>query len=169
MDTMQAIFTRRSIRHYTHDPVTQEKLDAVLRAAMFAPSAGNQRPWHFVVITGRKTLDQIPSFHPHSLMVKEAVAAVLVCGDPTLEKHQGYWVQDCAAATENLLLAAHANGLGSVWVGVYPREERMTGFRKLLNIPDHVMPFALAPLGFPAEEKQQPDRYQPDRIHTDGW
>jgi nitroreductase len=103
-------------------------------------------------------------------MCKEAQVAILVCGDPSLEKHAGYWVQDCAAATENLLIAVHAKGLGGVWVGVYPREERVLGFRNLLNIPEQVIPFALIPLGQPAEEKPpRPDRYAEARIHNNTW
>ena len=170
MDAMQALFSRRSIRKYTRAAVSDEALREILEAAMSAPSAGNQQPWHFVILDERNILDQIPSLHPHSLMCREAQVAVLVCGDPTLEKHAGYWVQDCAAATENLLVAVHAKGLGGVWVGVYPREDRVIGLRKLLNIPEHVVPFALVPLGHPAEQKPpRPDRYTETRIHKNRW
>ena len=170
MDAMQALYSRRSIRKYTSESISEQAIKELLEAAMSAPSAGNQQPWHFVVIHDRKLLDQIPSLHPHSLMCREAQVAILVCGDPTLEKHVGYWVQDCAAATENLLVAVHARGLGGVWVGVYPREERVIGFRKLLHIPEHVIPFALVPLGYPAEEKPpRPDRYSEARIHKNLW
>jgi nitroreductase len=170
MDAMQALYSRRSIRKYTSESISEQAIKELLEAAMSAPSAGNQQPWHFVVIHDRKLLDQIPSLHPHSLMCREAQTAILVCGDPTLEKHVGYWVQDCAAATENLLVAVHARGLGGVWVGVYPREERVIGFRKLLHIPEHVIPFALVPLGYPAEEKPpRPDRYSEARIHKNSW
>ena len=105
---MEAILARRSIRKYTDQPVPDGVIKELLDAAMSAPSAGNQQPWHFVVLRDREILDEVPKFHPHSLMVKEASAAILVCGDPTLEKHKGYWVQDCTAATENILIAAHA-------------------------------------------------------------
>jgi nitroreductase len=170
MDAMQALFSRRSIRKFTSAPVPDDILREILEAAMSAPSAGNQQPWHFVVIHDRKLLDQIPSFHPHSMMCRDAQVAILVCGDPTLEKHVGYWVQDCSAATENLLLAVHAKGLGGVWVGVYPRDERVTGFRRLLNIPGHVIPFALIPVGHRAEQKPpRPDRYNEARIHRNAW
>lgn len=170
MEAMDALYSRRSIRKYREETVPEESLREVLEAAMSAPSAGNQQPWHFIVINERKLLDRIPEFHPHSLMCREASLAILVCGDPSLEKHVGYWVQDCAAATENLLLAVHAAGLGGVWVGVYPREERVNGFRKLLNMPEHVIPFALIPIGYPAEQKPlRPDRYNQARIHTNAW
>lgn len=170
MKAMDILFSRRSIRKFTTEAVSEKSVREILEAAMSAPSAGNQQPWHFIIINDRKLLDQIPSLHPHSLMCREAAMAILVCGDPTLEKHVGYWVQDCAAATENLLLSIHAVGLGGVWVGVYPREERVTGFRGLLNIPENVIPFALIPIGHPAEQKPpRPDRYDEARIHRNTW
>jgi len=170
MDAMETLFSRRSIRKYTAEPVTEEVLREILEAAMSAPSAGNQQSWHFVVINDRKILDEIPSFHPHSQMLKEAPVAILVCGDLKLEKHVGYWVQDCSAATENLLLAIHAKGLGAVWLGIFPREERVEGLRKLLDIPDHVIPLSLIPIGHPAESKPpRPDRYNVDKIHYNKW
>lgn len=170
MDAMEALFSRRSIRKYSAGPVTEGVLGEVLEAAMSAPSAGNQQPWHFIIINDRKILDQVPSFHPHSLMLREAPVAILVCGDLNLEKHVGYWVQDCAAATENLLLAAHAKGLGAVWLGIFPREERVAGLRKLLGMPDHVIPFSLIPVGIPAESKPpRPDRYNSKKIHHNRW
>jgi len=166
---MQTILSRRSIRLYTPEPVSEAMVDDLLRAAMSAPSAGNQQPWQFVVIRERQKLDSIPVFHPYAEMVKSASVAVLVCGDMRLEKNKGYWVQDCSAATQNLLLAAHAQGLGAVWVGVYPNEERLEGFRKLLEIPEEIIPFALVPVGYPAESKPPSNRYEPSRIHNDHW
>lgn len=170
MDAMDILFSRRSIRKYTSKTVPEDVLRDILEAAMSAPSAGNQQPWHFIVIDDRKILDEVPSFHPHSLMIREAGVAILVCGDPTLEKHSGYWVQDCAAATENLLLAVHAKGLGAVWLGIYPREERVSNLRKLLAMPDHVIPFSLVPIGCPAESRPpKPDRYNALKIHHNHW
>lgn len=169
MDALQTILSRRSIRLYTPEPVSEAMVDDLLRAAMSAPSAGNQQPWQFVVIRERQKLDSIPVFHPFAEMVKSALVAVLVCGDMRLEKNKGYWVQDCSAATQNLLLAAHAQGLGAVWVGVYPSEERLEGFRKLLKIPEEIIPFALVPVGYPAESKPPSNRYEPSRIHLDHW
>jgi nitroreductase len=170
MDAMDALFSRRSIRKYTGETITEEVLREILEAAMSAPSAGNQQSWHFIIIDDRKILNEVPAFHPYSLMLREAPVAILVCGDLQLEKHTGYWVQDCAAATENLLLAVHAKGLGAVWLGIYPREERVAGLRKLLAIPDHVIPFALIPIGHPAESKPpRPDRYNAVKIHHNHW
>lgn len=170
MDAMDALFSRRSIRKYTSEPVTTDLLRDILEAAMSAPSAGNQQPWHFIIINDRKILEKIPTFHPHSQMLKEATVAILVCADLKLEKHIGYWVQDCSAATENLLLAIHAKGLGAVWLGIFPREERVEGLRKLLDIPDHVTPLSLIPVGHPAESKPpRPDRYNAAKIHQNRW
>lgn len=169
MDIMDAILGRRSIRKYTTQPVPEGLIEELLKAAMYAPSAGNERPWHFIVLTERAILDAVQKFHPHSAMLKTAPCAVLICADANLEKHKGYWVQDCSAATQNLLLAAHGKGLGAVWCGVYPREDRIAGFSRLLNIPDHVMPFSLVPLGYPEERPSQPERFDASRIHKELW
>lgn len=169
MDAITVICSRRSIRLYSGKAVAPPLLEELLRAAMSAPSAGNERPWHFIVLTERAILDEIPRFHPYAGMLKHASVAVLVCGDVSLEKHKGYWVLDCAAATENLLLAAHAKGLGAVWCGVYPTEDRVDNLRKLLNLPDHIVPFSLVPVGFPEEFKQAEDRYDGARVHHNRW
>jgi nitroreductase len=166
---MKAIFNRTSIRKYTSQKVTDDQLQKLLRAAMAAPSAGNEQPWEFVVLRNRKLLSAIPKFHPYSLMLYEASAAILVCGDLSREKYAGYWVQDCAAATENMLLEAVELGLGAVWLGVYPNEERVVGMRKLLNIPESVVPFSLVSIGYPAEHTAAADRFDPARIHHDKW
>ena len=136
---------------------------------MSAPSAGNEQPWHFVVIKERESLDEIPTFHPYSQMLRHAPMAILVCGDETLEKYQGYWVQDCSAATQNILLAAQAKGLGAVWLGVYPIKDRVIGLRKLLGIPEHVTPFSLISIGYPAEQKPRSERYDISRVHHNRW
>jgi nitroreductase len=169
MDAMEAIVTRRSVRKYTSQAVPDELVKELLEAAMYAPSAGNQQPWHFVVIRDREVMSRIPRIHPYAAMVNEAAAAVVVCGDTSMEKHKGFWVQDCSAATENLLIAAHAKGLGAVWVGIYPNGDRVKGFKELLGLPENVFPLALIPMGFPAEKKPQPERYEESRVHKDRW
>jgi len=169
MDALEAIFSRRSIRLYTSKPLSRDVINELLKAAMSAPSAGNERPWHFILMTERALLDEIPKFHPYAGMLKQAPAAILVCGDRSLEKHPGCWVLDCAAATMSLLLAAHAKGLGSVWCGVYPTEDRVENFKKLLRLPEHIVPFSLLPLGFPDERKQAPDRFDGSRVHDNRW
>ena len=169
MDAMDAILSRRSIRRYTTQLVSEEIIKELLEAAMSAPSAGNEQPWHFVVIKERQILNEIPKFHPYSQMLKNAPLAILVCGDEQLQKYEGYWVQDCSAATQNILIAAQAKGLGAVWLGVYPVEDRVIGLRKLLGIPEHVIPFALISIGHPAEQKPRSDRYSDSRVHHNQW
>jgi nitroreductase len=151
MDALETIRTRRSIRAYQDKPMPPGLVDQVLTAAMHVPSAGGARPWQFVIITDRKLLQQIPTVHPHAPMAEQAPLAILVCGDPGHEKYPGNWPLDCAAAVQNLLLAAHALGLGAVWTGVYPQQERVEGFRRLLGLPKNVIPHSLVPLGYPAE------------------
>lgn len=169
MDALEAILTRRSIRQFTDQSVSEAVVEDLLRAAMSAPSAGNQQPWQFVVITDREILDTIPSIHPYSAMLRQAPLAILVCGDEQLETHKGYWVQDCSAATQNLLLAAHARGLGAVWLGIYPRMDRVAGLRKLLGLPEHVVPMALVAIGHPAEHLPPAERYNAARVHRNRW
>lgn len=170
MDAIEAILTRRSVRNYLKKEVKPELLQQLLKAAMHAPSGADEQPWYFLVINEPALLEKIPSIHPYAAMVSQAPVAVLVCGDPGLEKHTGMWVQDCAAATQNFLLATHALGLGSVWVGVYPREERMAPLRRLLNIPERIMPFALLPLGYPEDATEtRGDRFSEDRVRTNHW
>ncbi len=169
MNTLEAIMTRRSIRKYTDRKVSEGTINKLLAAAMHAPSAGNQQPWCFVVIDDPVLLKEVPAFSPYAGMCRAAPLAVLVCADLEFEKHKDMWVQDCSAATENLLLAAHELGLGAVWTAVYPRADRMLGFRALCNLPERVIPFAFVVLGYPDQEVPQPDRFRPDRIHRNGW
>ncbi len=147
----------------------RESVDLLLRAAMSAPSAGNERPWSFVVIDDRRLLDDIAEIHPSAAMVREAPAAILVCGEERLQKYHGFRVQDCSAATENILVAATASGLGAVWVGVYPIGVRVKALRGLLGIPAHVTPFALVPVGYPAESPAPSDRFDSGRVHRNPW
>ena len=168
MEALQAILTRRSIRRYTSQPVTDDTVTELLKAAMSAPTVGNE-PWSFVVIRDRATLDAVPTFHPHSQMLKQAQVAIAVCGDPTVETLKGRWLLDCAAATENILIAANARGLGACWVGIYPVEERILGLRDLLGIPGHVIPLCMVSIGYPAEEKGPSARFRQERVHQGRW
>lgn len=169
MEAMEAIRTRRSIRKYTAQAVPDNLIKELLTAAMDAPSAGNEQPWHFIVLNDRGILDEIPNIHPYAAMIREAPIAVVICGDPSLEKHKDFWVQDCSAAAENFLLAAHAKGLGAVWCGIYPHMDRSDAFQKLLNLPNTIIPLALIPVGFPAESKPPANRFNPSRIHNNNW
>lgn len=166
---MDAILGRRSVRRYTDRPVAEAAVTDLLRAAMAAPSAGNQQPWQFVVVRDRKILEDLAAANPYGGMARDAQLAVVVCGDPGERAHGEFWIQDCSAATQNLLLAAHATGLGAVWCGTYPLEERVVRVRAALNLPDEIVPFAVVPVGYPAEEPVSVDRYDSRRIHFDRW
>ena len=169
MEALQAIMTRRSIRKFTSQVVSEEMIDQILKAGMQAPSANNGQPWHFIVFQDRAKLDEIPAIHPYAQMAKEAPLAILVCADLTDAKSPDYWMVDCSAATQNILLAAHALGLGAVWCGVYPRQQRMDGMTTLAGLPEKVMPLSLIILGYPAELPQSADRFKPERIHHERW
>jgi nitroreductase len=166
---MEAIRSRRSIRHYTSEGVTEDEIRNLLEAAMCAPSAGNERPWHFVVIEDRPTLNELSKRHPYANMLREAPLAILICADPSLEKHAGFWVQDCAAATQNILLEAEDLGLGAVWLGVHPVEDRVSALREICKLPESITPFALVSVGRPAERKPASDRYDESRVHRNQW
>ena len=166
---MQNILTRRSIRKFKSNHVTDEMIEQILKAAMAAPSAANRQTWEFVVVKNREILDKIPSIHPYAKMSQEAPVAILVCGNTERADNRGFWVQDCAAASQNILLAANSLGLGSVWCGVYPKEDLTDAFRELFQLPDHVYPVAFIPIGYPAEEKPPSERFDKNKIHYDKW
>lgn len=169
METMEAIKARRSIRKYRQDPVEEEDLIPLIRAAMYAPSAGNQQPWEFIIIDDKSLLEQIALKHSNAHMLAAAPAAVLICADLSREKHEDFWIQDCAAATQNFLLAAHDRGLATCWVGVYPRENRVKDINKIFDLPSKIIPFSLIAVGKPAEEIATPDRFDSSRIHKNTW
>ncbi|MEG8947932.1 nitroreductase family protein [Rosettibacter firmus] len=169
METLEAIFTRRSIRKFKNKEIPEELVIKLLQAAMYAPSARNTQPWHFIVINDRKKLNEIPKLHPYAEMCYEATLAIMICGDLDLEITEGYIALNCAAATQNLLLAAHDLGLGAVWLGVYPRKERMEKLSKFFGIPKNIIPVSLVAIGYPDEVKPKPERFKPDRIHYNHW
>ena len=136
---------------------------------MYAPSAGNQQPWHFVIITDRKIITEIPKFSPYAQMAEKAPLSILVCGDASNDRFGPLWMQDCSAATQNILLAAKALGIGAVWTAAYPREDRVEGFRKLFKLPKNIMPFALIPMGYPDEDPKKEISYREERVHLNKW
>jgi len=169
MEIIEGIITRRSIRKYTDKKISDDQINTLLKSGMYAPSANNKQPWHFIVINDRKILSKIADIHPYAKMLIEAQLAILVCGDELLENGSGYWIVDCSAATQNILLAAHGIGLGAVWLGLYPREERKQAIRELFNLPNNIQPLSLISLGYPNESKELPDRFKPERIHYNKW
>jgi len=168
MEALEAIMTRRSIRRYTGEEVSPELERMLLEAAMAAPSAHGRQPWRFIVVRSRETLDRIPEYHQYSRMLKEASLAVVVCGDNKVQTTD-FWAHDCSAATENMLIAANALGLGAVWLGVHPGEELVRNTRELLGISEHVTPLCIVSVGHPAEEKPPGDRYDESKVHREKW
>jgi nitroreductase len=136
---------------------------------MNAPSAGNERPWHFIVVKDKKTLNRMADVHPYAQMLREAHLAIITCYDIKLVTHEGYADQDCALASLNMMLCAHALGLGSVYVGVHPRKEREDELRDVLGIPKEIIPFNIIPIGYPAESKGKEDKSIPSRVHKEKW
>ena len=165
MNTLDAIHSRRSIRKYTDQPVTPEQVEVLLRAAMAAPSAGNAQPWRFVVVSEPDILAKVATMHPYIKMAAKAPLGILVCGDTRVEKYPGYWVVDCSAAAQNLLLAAQDLGLGAVWTGIHPMRDRQEAFAALFRCPAGVVPHSFIPIGHPAEAKGRDDRFKPERVH----
>jgi nitroreductase len=169
MEAMDAIFNRRSIRQYTSEQVPDETIDVLLKAGMYAPSAVNKQPWEFIVFRSLETMQQIIDVHPNASMLTRASAAILVCWDEQRQHDIGYGPVDCAASTQNILLAAHSMGLGAVWIGIYPRSQRMEVVRKIFCLPYYIHGFSIIALGFPAEKKPRPDRFDKHKIHLEKW
>lgn len=169
METIDAIMSRRSVRKYKADKISDELIEKILAAGMQAPSAMNEQPWHFIVIKDRKILSEIPKFSPYAAMAKDAPLAILVCGDTKLEKIKGFWFQDCSACIQNILLAAHAMGIGAVWTAAYPLQDRVEGYKKLLDLPESVIPLALIPMGYPDERPSPQSRFKKERVHINKW
>ncbi|GAB4446072.1 MAG: nitroreductase family protein [Anaerolineae bacterium] len=159
------ILARRSIRAFTDQPVTEAQITRLLEAAMAAPSARNTKPWSFVVVTERETLNRL-IFKNAASMLAQATLCIAVCGEPKLSE---YWVQDAAAATENILLAATGMGLGSVWIGVHPNPASEQAVRDVLGIPAHIHPLCLIAIGHPAETKPPRTQYDAACVHRERW
>ena len=161
------IATRTSIRDYEARPVEKEKIEKMLRAAMAAPTAMNKQPWHFVVVDQRNVLDALAGANPYAKMLKKAPLAIVVCGNTDKMIEGGgrdFWIQDASAATENLLLAAHAMGLGAVWTGAYPSEERCISISKVLSLSDNLVPLNMIVVGYPAEHPQPKQKFKEENI-----
>jgi nitroreductase len=170
METIQAMMTRRSIRAFKDTLVTEEQIQTLLEAAMNAPSAGDGRPWHFVVTMDREKLDALADeVDEGNAMFKQAQAAVLICLDPLLEGFEGFGEQDCSCAAQNLQLAAHDLGLGTVWIAIIHVPPRIAGCRKVMGIPESMKPFALFPIGVPDETLEPEKRFDASRVHRELW
>lgn len=167
---IESIKSRRSVRAYTDDDISEADLKTILECGMLAPSAVNEQPWEFVVFHDKKNLEKIAEVHPYASFAKHAPLAILACLNESKEKAKGMGVLDIAIACENMLLAAHALGLGGVFTGVYPEPDRMENLRKLADLPDNIVPVALLVFGRPKLTGTRiPDRFNPDAIHQEKW
>ena len=169
MDTIDAIINRRSIRQYTDQNISEDNINTILRSAMYAPSAMNYQPWHFIVINKKEVISELQNIFPHADMLKQATLLIIVCGDTELERSTDYIVQDCAAATQNALLAVHSLGLGAVWLSVYPNKDVIAGLKKKFNLPDNILPVSTISIVFPAEVIEKEERFHINRVHTNTW
>lgn len=166
------IAQRKSVRSYTNESVSKEQLEKLVRAGMAAPSAVNKQPWAFIVISDRAAMDSLAEKLPHAKMLKEAQAAIVVCGDmnKALEgEYREFWVQDASAATQNILLAAEAMGLGAVWTGAYPSQQRVKDISEALSLPENIIPLDVIPVGHPAGNDQPKDKWNAENVHWDKW
>ena len=178
--TIDTILARKSVRSYTDQKLSPEQIETLLKAAMAAPSGMNMQPWRFVVVTDQEVKDALAG--PRGGMVAQAAAVFVVCGQTTMMMRpfgqpdaepvatdNPNWTADCAAATETLLLAAEAIGLGAVWTACYPYPERMVSVREALGLPEDVSPYCVVPVGYPAGDEQPKDKWKPENIHYDRW
>ena len=169
---LENIMTRVSVRQFTGEKISDEQIDILLRAAMAAPSAINKQPWAFVVVTDEALLAKLGEALPYSRCSNKPACAFIPCGDlsKAIEGEMAaFWINDVSAATENLLLAAHAMGLGAVWTGLHPDMNRAAMVQQMLGLPEHIIPLCVVPVGVPAEQPEVKDKYKPENIHFNKW
>lgn len=169
MDILEAIFTRRSIRSFTGEVIGEEDLKTIIRAGFAAPSAHNFQPWHFMVIKNGETLEKIAEFHTYGKMLPKAGCAVVVCGDKEKQPEIGFLIEDCSAAIQNMLLAAHGLGYGAVWCGLHPIPQLVDDTVKLLKLPENIIPVGVMPVGYIKNDRKVIDKFDESKIHMNIW
>ncbi len=169
MELMEGLLTRRSVRKYRDEKVPAQDVEDIVKAGMFAPSARNQQAWEFIVADDKEHLQAVSEALPTARMAKDASFVIVLCADPKRMTSPDYWIQDCAAAMENMLLACHAKGAGGVWIGTYPKEDREQALRGIFNIPADVPVAAMLVGGYPADALPVADRFVKERIHKGQW
>ena len=163
---LENIAERKSVRKYLNKSVEEDKIDAIVKAGMAAPSGMDRRPWEFVVVTDREALDSMAAKLPYAKMLTNAPLAIVVCGDTT---RSSYWYLDCSAATQNVLLAAEALGLGAVWTAAYPYEDRIDVVRQNTGLPENIVPLCVIPIGYPDGPQKAKDKFDPQRVHRNKY
>ena len=169
---INTIMTRVSVREFTGEKISDAQLDTLLRAAMAAPSAINKQPWAFIVVTDEEKIAALGEALPYSRCSNKPAVAIIPCGDlsKAIEGEMAnFWINDVSAATENLLLAAHAMGLGAVWTGLHPDMNRAKMVQDMLGLPEHIIPLCVVPVGVPAEKPEIKDKFKPENIHYNEW
>ncbi len=164
MELLKGVLTRRSIRKYSSGDIQPDHVKSILEAAQYAPTARNQQPWHFVYTQSHNDLQALSELHPYGKMLANASLAILVCGDLKKDPTESYLIQNCAAATQNILLAAHSINLGAVWLGVHPREKRMQAMIDFFELPAHIIPISLVSIGYPDELPAHPERFNANLV-----
>lgn len=169
MNVLDAILTRRSIRKFTGESISEESLKLILQAGFQAPSAHNFEPRDYIVVRDKVTLNKISEFHRYAKMLPNAGCGIVVCGDTRKQEEIGFLVEDCSASIQNMLLAAHGLGLGAVWCGLYSRKNLVDSMSEVLNLPNYIIPIGMVVVGIKAEEKKSIDRYKEENVHYDKW
>ena len=169
MEIQEALLNRRSIRKYKDQKISKEDIDKILKAAMYAPSAMNLQPWHFIVIDDKEILiETVKSIH-YAEMLKQSAAAILVCGDAGIEKNESWLLQNCSASIQNILLSAHGLGIGSCWIAIHGMDDVYAKIKTQFNLPENIVPVSLISLGYPDEEVKAEERFIAEKIHNNKW
>lgn len=169
MDTLECISTRRSVRKFTGEKISEEELELILRAGFKAPSAYNLQPREYIVVEDQEILEKISKFHPHAKMLTSARTGIFVCGDTSKQDNKGFLVADSSAAIQNMLLASHSLGLGGVWCGIYDVDKLVNSTREILNLPDYILPIGLVVVGNTEVVLDEIDRYDENKVHYNEW
>jgi len=168
-ETLKTIFNRKSIRSFIDKPIPKEIINVLLRAGMAAPSAKNRQLWEFFLIDDKNILKDLSEKLPHAKMLVQTPAAIMICGDTEDKYESGFWDQDCSAATENILLAAESLSLGAVWIGIYPREDRVKIIQDIFKLPKNIVPLNVVPVGYPNEDPELINKWNPSKLHHNIW
>ena len=166
---MNSIIQRRSIRKYTDQKLTRDQVNEIIKAGMYAPSAGNSQPWEFIVVDDKNIFSEIMKIHKYSRMLQTASHAVIICANLDRELFKGYFPQDCGACAQNMLLQTQEMGLGGVWLGIYPEKDRIEAFTNIFSLPENIIPFGVIVLGYPNENKKIPERFDESRIYNNKY
>jgi nitroreductase len=169
MEVQEALLNRRSIRKYKYQKINKEHFDKILKAAMYAPSAMNLQAWQFVVIDDKDILIETIKSIPYAEMLKQCAAAILVCGDSSIEKNESWLLQNCSAVTENILLSAHGLGIGSCWIAIHGMDDAYKNIKVQFNLPENIVPVSLISLGYPDEVIKAEERFNEEKIHYNKW